>query len=54
MQKEKYIQELMCLNRKLDLLGRQNLLKGAQGAYKWLMASFGEFCRRSFKFHVDL
>ena len=43
MEKDKYMQTLMCLNYKLDQLGRQNILKGAQGAYKWLMASFGEF-----------
>ncbi|KAL5109568.1 hypothetical protein TcWFU_010169 [Taenia crassiceps] len=40
MEKEEYVEKLMCLNRKLDRLGRQHLLKGAQSAYKWLMASF--------------
>ncbi|VDL18909.1 unnamed protein product [Hymenolepis diminuta] len=39
-EKEEYVQRLMCLNKKLDRLGRQNLLKGTQGAYKWIMASF--------------
>uniref|UniRef100_A0A915ET49 Uncharacterized protein n=1 Tax=Echinococcus canadensis TaxID=519352 RepID=A0A915ET49_9CEST len=40
MEKEEYMEKLMCLNRKLDRLGRQKLFKGVQGAYKWLMASF--------------
>ncbi|KAM7536108.1 hypothetical protein Aperf_G00000090750 [Anoplocephala perfoliata] len=40
MEKEEYAQKLMSLNKKLDRLGRQNLLKGTQGAFKWIMASF--------------
>ncbi|VDM16634.1 unnamed protein product [Hydatigera taeniaeformis] len=39
-EKTKYMEKLMCINRKLDRLGRQHLLRGAQGVYKWLMASF--------------
>nr|CDS27607.1 conserved hypothetical protein [Hymenolepis microstoma] len=39
-EKEEQVQKLMCLNKKLDRLGRQNLLKGTTSAYKWIMASF--------------
>ncbi|VDO00337.1 unnamed protein product, partial [Rodentolepis nana] len=39
-EKEEQVQKLMCLNKKLDRLGRQNLLKGTTCAYKWIMASF--------------